>query len=223
MARRSGRCCRNQHKNLIFHGWTVGGAFFGAISLVSLWLPGGFGFSATSEEETQIEAYWGWKRIKGDNKSGGNAGAVVSGRNEDRAISYRTPSARKQFIPLHCSALTRPTFSFIFLILYLGDFWSYTFLARFPRCGVRNSKNARTILTIPSGNRVMWDNFFFLSLALSLSLSLRASGRAIRDVISDLEDTRPSGSYRWMRFTRMTDFVSTGFSLFFLCSIAEKT
>ena len=87
----------------------------------------------------------------------------MSGRNEDRAISYRTPSARKQFIPLHCSALTRPTFSFIFLILYLGDFWSCTFLARFPRCGVRNSKNARTILTIPSGNRVMWDNFFFSS------------------------------------------------------------
>lgn len=85
--------------------------------------------------------------------------AVVSGRNEDRAISYRTPSTRKQFIPLHCSALMRPTFSFIFLILYLDDFWSCTFFDRFT-WGVRNSKNAEMILTIPSGNRVMWDNFF---------------------------------------------------------------
>lgn len=50
-------------------------------------------------------------RIKGDNKRGGNE-TVVSERNEDRAISYRTPSARKQFIPLHCSTLIRPTFSF---------------------------------------------------------------------------------------------------------------
>lgn len=40
----------------------------------------------------------------------------MSERNEDRAISYRTPSARKQFIPLHCSTLIRPTFSF-----YLSD------------------------------------------------------------------------------------------------------
>lgn len=52
-------------------------------------------------------------RIKGDNKGEGNE-TVVSERNEDRAISYRTPSARKQFIPLRCSTLIRPTFFFHF-------------------------------------------------------------------------------------------------------------
>lgn len=52
-------------------------------------------------------------RIKGDNKGGGNE-TVVSERNEDRAISYRAPSARKQFIPLRCSTLIRPTFFFHF-------------------------------------------------------------------------------------------------------------
>lgn len=68
--------------------------------------------------------------------------AVVSGRNEDRAISYRTPSARKQFIPLHCST---PYASNVFL--HLSDpIPSRLLILHVPRprfsCGVRNSKNA---------------------------------------------------------------------------------
>lgn len=67
--------------------------------------------SAASRTRNASRRYRVLARIKGDNKRGGNE-TVVSERNEDRAISYRTPSARKQFIPLHCSTLIRPTFFF---------------------------------------------------------------------------------------------------------------
>ena len=69
---------------------------------------------AASRTRNASKRYRELVRIKGDNKRGGNE-TVVSERNEDRAISYRTPpSARKQFIPLHCSTLIRPRFSFHF-------------------------------------------------------------------------------------------------------------
>lgn len=72
--------------------------------------------TAASRTRNASKRYRELARIKGDNKGEGNE-TVVSERNEDRAISYRTPSARKQFIPLQCSTLIRPTFSF-----HLSDF-----------------------------------------------------------------------------------------------------
>lgn len=124
----------NRHKNLICRRAFEGSNDFSAFSLPSRprfsrgqkETDGSVRGGKESKETIREEETW----------------AVVSGRNEDRAISYRTPSARKQFIPLHCST---PYASNVFLHLsdpiLPADFWSYTFLARFS-CGVRNSKNA---------------------------------------------------------------------------------